>query len=97
MHHGGGRAHDGLGAHAAEHAAAAAPHESGDSHGAHHECTCLGCCCAASVGVLFDPTGIDFASAVAAREDAIPELRESIVGRVEHSLPFATAPPGALS
>jgi len=70
-----------------------APDTPGDSPHPHQDCTCLGCCCAASGAALPDVPATVFVAEVRQDEPAIPEHHGVFVTRVEHALPFATAPP----
>jgi len=61
-----------------------------------HSCTCLGCCCASSGAAL--PRFIDVALVLPLRssDQRVATFTTASVPKVNHLLPFATAPPTAL-
>jgi hypothetical protein len=94
MHAGHGGGHDHSHVPTAQHrVSSVAPDSPSDSPHPHQDCTCLGCCCAASGAALPDVPTTVFVAEVRQEEPAIAEHDRGFAARVEHALPFATAPP----
>jgi hypothetical protein len=83
--------------HMASHAQRPASSDPAPTDHSHRPCTCLGCCCGASMaarpGLPVATPGLAFVR----RGEPEPRARTVMVGRVEHALPFATAPPATLA